>query len=54
MPRARTKGMTNGEYIFIVPTLLPHENKTELWKRDDGDDAAALEAYRVLLQARIQ
>ena len=50
MLRAHSRGMTNGEYVFIAPTLLPHENHTELWKRGDDQDDLAMEAYRSLLQ----
>lgn len=55
MLRAHSKGMTNGDYAYFSPSLLPTENIRSLWKdeNDAKNDAKAYEAYRSLLRVSI-
>ena len=53
MLAAHDRGMTNGEYVFIYPNLLPSENWERLYF--DGsfskkNNEKALDAYKPLIQ----
>ena len=53
MLAAHDRGMTNGEYVFIYPNLLPSENWERLYY--DGsfskeNNEKALDAYKPLIQ----
>ncbi len=55
MLAAHREGMTDGEYVFIYPNLLPSENWERLWlDADDSDynNNIAMQAYKPLVQVR--
>ncbi|CAD5113975.1 DgyrCDS3138 [Dimorphilus gyrociliatus] len=50
MLQAEEKKMTDGDYVFIEPTLLPYENYKNRWQQKDGNDERAFTAFQTLLQ----
>lgn len=50
MLQAEEKKMTDGDYVFIEPTLLPYENYKKRWQGNDGNDERAKNAFQSLLQ----
>ena len=55
MLAAHGQGMTNGEYVFIYPNLLPSENWEQLYldsNDTDYNNTIAMEAYKPLIQVR--
>ena len=53
MLAAHDRGMTNGEYVFIYPNLLPSENSERLYMDDTASDETnnkARSAFRPLVQ----
>ena len=50
MMKALDAGMTGGDYVYIVPSLLPMDNMKTRWHRGDGMDDKAMLAYGSLLQ----
>ena len=53
MLAAHDRGMTNGEYVFIYPNLLPSENWERLYMDDTASDETnnkARSAFRPLVQ----
>ena len=56
MLAAHDRGMTNGEYVFIYPNLLPSENWERLYMDDIASDETnnkARSAFRPLVQVII-
>ena len=56
MLAAHDRGMTNGEYVFIYPNLLPSENWERLYVDDTASDKTnnkARSAFRPLVQVII-
>ena len=52
MLSAQSKGMTDGDYVYITPSLLPAENMSRRWEKKDGNDELARRAYAPLLQVK--
>ena len=55
MLAAHAQGMTNGEYVFIYPNLLPSNNWDRLWQDEtatNDENSVAFEAFRPLIQVR--
>ena len=53
MLAAHDRGMTNGEYVFIYPNLLPSENWERLYydgSFSEENNEKALDAYKPLIQ----
>jgi hypothetical protein len=50
MLMALNEGMTEGDYVYLVPNLLPAKNLETRWNRGDGMDEKARRAYQPVLQ----
>lgn len=53
MMAAQRKGMTDGEYVFIYPSLFPSPNIDKLWLTgNQNSDKEARKSFAPLLQVQ--
>ena len=53
MMMAKDEGMTEGDYVYITPSLLPVDNWATRWHWGDSHDQTARLAFGPLLQVRM-